>query len=421
MIKEDFFTGEVLTGTSPPISPFTSEREAVENAGFGKYDYDPGSRMMNQQYYPGGYGYNQQNYMTPPYGLGSNPYQQQYYGSPNPAISFTNQQTQNQQTQEIKGYIQPVNLSGSEYLPSTDFEDKIEELKLYYWGKEQEQQAESSIKNFNSGFGNSYNTGYGFNYYGVPYYNPYQYNSIVGEVNQKITDIKNEARENRIQFNINLSRLAHNFAGDNYNDSVLQEVYRGKEVDVPGWNNMTTQDLYNYNRFNNMVPFDNSQVYREHSVAVSREFNNIISKDSNMQECFENMGVLGAHYALEEEKHRRRDGTVLYNSEDNSYKYFVRSKAAERYAEKNGYSKYNNTTYNKPDINQFPTLSQSAKLCDDGTLNITCRFGSKAGQVYSVHNSEEAGYEANKARFQSFIDSIPGSIYNPSNNSGGGS
>ena len=62
-------------------------------------------------------------------------------------------------------------------------------------------------------------------------------------------------------------------------------------------------------------------------------------------------------------------------------------------------------------LSGFPTLAESAKLTEDGTLNITCNFGSRAGQVYSVHNSEEAGYEQDRQRFQQFIDSIPHSIY----------
>ena len=37
-------------------------------------------------------------------------------------------------------------------------------------------------------------------------------------------------------------------------------------------------------------------------------------------------------------------------------------------------------------MSAFPTLNQTATLTDDGTLNITCNFGSRAGQTYSVHN-----------------------------------
>lgn len=438
MRRENFYTGEVLPDTSPPnlTNEYTTYSEAVQNASFGKYDYDPGSRLMSQpvSIYPGGYGYNPyNNFMNPPVGIGSNPYQYGgYQGYPyytsNPALAYQ-QQMQYQQPQEIQYFVSPVNFSGSEYLPPMNFEEEIERLKMEYWAREQEQSAQDFVDRQNSGYYSPFG-GY-TNYYGVPYYNPYQYNSLNSEISQKITEMQNEARENRINLNMHLARLAHNYIGDDYDDEQLQERYTGKQVTAPGGGFVTPAEIYTFNRFQNMVPFDNSQFYRDHDMAASRAYHSIISKDSNMQECFENMGVINAQYEMEEEQHRRRNGAVLYNSDDNSYKYFVRTKAAERYAQKKGTVINGNNNmaqnnalqqYQQGLINQFPTLSQSAKLCDDGTLNITCNFGSKAGQTYSVHNSQEAGYEENRSRFQSFIDSIPGSIYlnNPNPNAGGG-
>lgn len=423
MRKENFYTGEVLPSSTSPPNIYGTEQEAIYNASFGKYDYDPGARMMSQpvSIYPGGYGYNQ-NFMyqqSQSVGIGSNPYQynvQQFY----PSFAY---QQQFQQPQELQYYIQPVNFSGSEYLPSMNFEDEIEKLKMEYWMKEQEQFAKDSVNRQNSGFYNPFNCC--TNYYGVPYYNPYQYNSINSEISQKISNMQEEARENRINLNIHLARLAHNYLGDEYDDELLQERYRGKYVSAPNNFMGTIAEIYDYNRFQNMVPFDNTQTYIDHDLAVSRSYHSVISKDSDMQECFSNMGILNAQYELEEEQHRRRNASALYNSSDNSYKYFVRSKAAERYAQKSNNVGSNMVpqNYQQSLFGGFPTLSQSAKLCDDGTLNITCNFGSRAGQTYSVHNSQEAEYENDRARFKSFIDSIPGSIYlnNPNPNSGGGS
>ena len=80
----------------------------------------------------------------------------------------------------------------------------------------------------------------------------------------------------------------------------------------------------------------------------------------------------------------------------------------------------NGQTFNRNEmmqsfVNNSPVLSQSAKLADDGTLNISlnipCNVGSHKGETYTVHNSQEAEYDAKRERFGRFLDSIPGSIY----------
>lgn len=419
MKKEDMYGGESLELGSPPNEQYASYSEAISNAGFGKYLYDPAQRLMSQpvNLFPGGYGYSthpnpgpQQYYTSPPIGLGSNPYMGGQMYSPYRPNPVFQQPFYQQQPQEITYFIKPVNFSGNEFLPSDNYEDEIEKLKLKYWMEEQE----NAAKNTNGYSTNQY-YGYGTNYYGVPYYNPWQYNSVNSEIQQKITELENEARENRIQMNMNLSRLAHNIAGDGeIDESALDEVYRGKTVQSP--TGMTTQDVYDNMRFNSMIPFDNSQFYRDHNMAVSREHNMIIPKDSDMQHCFSSFGELHAKYDMEEEQHRRRNGASLYNSNNDAFKYFVRSKAAERYGRTNNPVMSNGFN---PGMNQFPTLQQSATLLDDGTLNITCNFGSKKGQTYSVHNSQEAEYEKDRLKFQGFIDSIPGSIYLNNPNKGG--
>lgn len=418
MRREDFFTGGEPLDSSPPITmnEAVSYNEAVENAGFGKYDYDPGMRLMSQpvSLFPGGYGYNNPQFMNPPVGIGSNPYMPMNY---NPALYYQ-QQVQQQPQVPTTYHIPALNFSGSDYLPPINFEEDIEKLKLDAWMKKEEQDAQQSVNRSNNGI----YSGYGYNYYGVPFYNPYQYNSINSEIMQKVNEMQNEARENRIALNIQLSKLAHNVAGETYDESLLEERYRGKTVPIPGAPK-TQLELYEQTRFSNLVEFDNSQFYRNHDMAVSREYNAIIPKNANMEECFKNMGIVYAQYEMEEEQHRRRNGATLYDSDNDSYRYFVRSKAAERYAKKNGIPVpgVQNTPENFKQnmLNSFSTLSQSAKICEDGTLNITCNFGSHAGETYTVRNSEEAGYEKDRERFQSFLNSIPGSIYTPDPNGGG--
>lgn len=424
MQKENFFglpinqSGEAVGGSFPMPPPITDEQEAEQNATFGKYDYDPGVRMMSQPQplygQQQGIGYNP--WMQP------NPYQ---YGGPqhfqNPAFAFQQQQYQLQQqqrmqqlsSQEAQIFVPPVNFGG-DYLPSMNFMDDLEKMKIEYWQKEQEQTVEQAMNNRNNGWSAYYG---GTNYYGTPYVNPYQYNSLVYGINKEVERIKEEAKNSRKEFSMNLSRLAHNMSKDGISDESIEERYTGKYIPNPYFGRMTYGEIFQQNRFTNLVPFDNSGAYREHHKAVSDEYHKIIPENADMVETFLNMGVLNAQYALDEEEHRRRDMGALYNSSDGSYRRLIKQKVAERYAKEKGItlggiiSGSSNTPIPNPMTEMFPTLAQSAKLCDDGSLSITCNFGSHAGQNYTVHNSNEAEYDEKRERFKAFVNAIPQSIY----------
>ena len=121
MVREDFFTGEVLDSTSPLSSSITDEQYAMQQASFGKYDYDPNSRIMSQPISISGNGYNtgfNPYTMNPPM-YNYNPYQNYYgYGYANPALAYQQQMyqqqmyNQQQMQQQLEYYIKPVNLSG---------------------------------------------------------------------------------------------------------------------------------------------------------------------------------------------------------------------------------------------------------------------------------------------------------------------
>ena len=420
MIQQDFYSG-IPSGL--PNQDQQQEQEAASVASFGKYDYEPGMRAMNQQIiYPGGDGVSTN---PPQFGLGS-PFRYSPYGNvmptygvyqPNPV--FQNPQFQQYQQPQVQNtptvyHIPGVSQNG-EYLPPADIQDRLDQLEKDYWIKMQEHQAQQAVDRKNSIYGyNGYN---GYNYYGVPYYNPYQYNSLNAEINKEVDQIKSEARDARLKFDLNLANLAHNISGHNVDREALRERYLGKDIEIPvtSWNPQMYQEQM---RLDRMVPFDNSQFYRDQWDKVSKEFNDVINKDADLNETFLNMGVVYANWELEEEAHRRRDVSTMYNSEDNAYKYYVQRKAQERYAKEKGIpvstvggQPLSMNQIQQETINQFPTLSQSVQLADDGTLNVTCNFGSNAGKTYSVVNSNEANYEEKRERFSRFLSSIPGSIY----------
>ena len=398
MIREETFNGEVVQTTSPIIS----EQEATINAGFGQYDYDPGARAMRFDQFS--------RYMNPPSsGIGMPP-----QGMGNPLL----QQTQYVQEEALRTFIKPCNMSG-EYLPLPDFEEKINKKILQYMDKYDEQE----IKQQSQGYGNYYGMS---NYYGTPYWSPYNnYNPITNEINKEVEAMKNEARENRIEFNKLLSRTAHKFSREDANEISEQELderYRGKYVDVPGYTGMTNIDLSHQNMLARLQPCSNAEMYRAHNKAVSDEFHKIIPETADLYETFSKSGLLKAEYDLEEEKHRRNNASNLYNSNDGTYRCFVKAKAAERYKNQNNILQQNQAPPIVP--NTLPTLQQCSKEMEDGTLSISipCNFGSHQGEVYTVNNSQESEYEATRERFTRFYNSIPGAFSlsdpNPEHRSG---
>lgn len=441
--------GDVVQATSPAIS----EQEAIENASFGKYSYDPSTRLSTVSlpgwqgystsqnpngFYGGfqpmgyigqamnGYGFNPY-YMNS--GIGSNPYMMgnQYGSQPvyqgygyNPAFAYIQQQQQMQQPQYVQ--IPPLNYRG-EFLPPKDYDTKLSELSNQFWMKEQEQLVENRDKyNYNN---------FGYNYYGNLMYGFYS-NPVRQEANNIIQSMQQEARENRIQFNMNLGKLAFNltYGKGNYDENKLEDIYRGRTIENP-----VSQNTYNQlcvqNRFANCVPFDNSMYYQNFHTQVTAQHNSIIDPNSNMKEAFDHAGELWAMYEMEEEQHRRRNLMGSYNSD--GYKYFIQKSIAERKNRlDNRFSNIEEYSYNTPmniggsipapgtmniytgNPRKMSHVDTTESIDKDGNLNVTLSlpvsFGSKAGSNYIV-NSHESAYDKKREEFNRFIDSIPGSIY----------
>ena len=436
MQSTDFYTGEPVETGSPPNS---AENEAAAMASFGKYDYDPG---MRQQVYqpttlmPGSYGYTYGGIGMPPpgynpYGNPQPSYRQfmggngaPYYGQPNPA--FSQQQQYNyyqQQYNPPKTYTIPGLRPFGEYMPTAGWEDQLSAMQMDYFNQRVDQEVKQEVDQLSNDSPYGYGGGWGYNYYGAPYWNPYRYNSINQEFQRKIDQMKDEARENQMEFTMRIARLAHNFTHQYISEEALRERYTGKVVDIPAaYQAPVNYDEYvRQQRLNNLVPFDNSGIYRAHRAKVQREFREIIPEDSDLKETFSKMGIIESNWELEEEQHRRKDASNSYNSSDNSYKHYVRQKAKERYAAEKGVILpgsrdivMNTTSPMSSYVESSPVLSQVANLADDGTLNVSIslpqNIGNGQGSTYTVHNSQEAEYDEKRARFGQFLGSIKGSI-----------
>lgn len=457
------YMGEVVDPTSPEIS----EQEAIENASFGKYTYQPGIMQNTGVSLPGWQGYStnpngqqgfyqqpnifntygyigqmlqQQQYYANTYGgIGMNPYvnnmyQQQYMG--NPAFRFGYQAPVRQSQ-----YIQVPPLSyGGEYLPPPDYEQTLSDLSSQFWVKEQEE----SVKHPNNYAYNPYNYYGGLFGYGYGYNNP-----IRNEANNIITKMKAEARENRISFNLNLGKLAYNLAygKGNYDEKALEELFRGRTIENPLANGIYEQ-ANEQKRFENCVPFDNSSDYQAFHAAVTAQHNSIINPENGLQGLFENSGKLWYMYMMEEEMHRRRQLNGTYNSD--VYKYIIKRSIAERNAREDQRFSSNNNSYQMNNLQappaylgnagsmgiytgnprnglqqqkleylkeqgkQFSCIDANPTLDSNGdivvNLSVPQNFGSNAGKVYTVNSNEQA-YDKKREEFQRYLDTIPKSIY----------
>ena len=91
-------------------------------------------------------------------------------------------------------------------MPPADYSERLAELEMGYYTSIINQQAKQEVDMManNSVYGYGYNSG--FNYYGTPFYNQYQYSTADMNLRKQVEKLQNEARENRMAFNLNISR-----------------------------------------------------------------------------------------------------------------------------------------------------------------------------------------------------------------------
>lgn len=409
MRHEDFFTGEAVDTAASPI---VSEDYATQSANFGQYIYSPQQSVIS----PGGYQQQPQSYfynpsMTPAFGAPV----QQPGGNPVFGLGMVppQQPIMNQPyipQGDVTYHIDGLNFGGNDYLPPLDYEDRIEEIKYRQFMDSVNQDAIQTVDTLSRGQ-QLQPVVQQYNYFGQPVYStPYNYNFYNAEYQNELEEMREHAREKRIDLNIRLSQLAHNASGEEYNQDVINEIYRGKDVTIEGY---SYQDVYNDMRFMFIQEFDNSEQYRQAFKQASDEYNKVIPKDADLDTTFENMGILWCDYALEEEKHRRRS-RVREQYDSDGYKYLIKQTKMKRYAGDKGIN-VPELNFGAPDSSRdiiadkfaelkngllnsgaFPTLQHSAKLADDGSLHINYTYDNVMGSVE----------EAKRAQFTGFLNSI---------------
>ena len=457
MIKENFYTGEPISN-SPP-EQYISEAEAAQNASFGanfaqmQYGLGGNNYQMNppQQNGPGYSTYPNQpqfqnttyynpypnymaNYMpspqpSPKYQYGYNPFQS--FGNPIYNYQYQNQQLayQQQMQQQRQAYIKPIDLYGNEYMPIVGYQDEISDMSRKVIQEQLEVDAINIAERTRARNNNNYNPYYGgYNYFNQPVY-AQQYSQYNREVYKRIEEMKQQARQARTDFSVNLSKLAHHYLNDGVDDETIETMYTGQYIDVEQDQEMgmICAQLQFQQRYQSMVEIDPAAKYRQAALEVQKEIQSFIPPTATAKEYNDGMNLLMAKWRLDEEKSRRRSFAVDYKNDGNdSYKYLVRRKKAERIAQEQGFSldpdapmqivNQVNKIKNNPEEekkklkkqfnesllhNLFPDLVESGSYIDeDGALVAKCNIPDNI-------NQEEQEYQAKKEGFINYMYSIP--------------
>src|SRR5574344_1643329 len=298
------------------------------NANMAYPMYQQQVKPYNQYYYNGSNPYNQYN----------NGFQQQWSGyqgapyaaQPNPAIygnSYNSGYGYQQPLQMQLNYEDKIvsvpgfNSSGSDVLLSKDAEETCNRWQMDML-MEQQEAIEKRNNRFQGYFNNNY---WSYNYYGNPYVMDYTDQSVTEKYRQKVMSLREEAVEKRKNLNKNLSRLCHNYLGDQVTEEQINQTYDGYTYTIPG---SELRGQAEQERFARFVPASNQQMYAQHNAEVSARFNMLVRSNANMNEFLHDAGYLIENYKLEEEMHRRRDASLNYQGD--TYKMCLRRSIKER-------------------------------------------------------------------------------------------
>lgn len=395
MKQYDYYTGEP-TEIGSPQNMFQSGT----NMGT-QYSFDPNQRMqqmysnpaMNYNAFQQGFQNPPNNFMNPPQ---QNPYQHQgfqgYYGSP--AMQFFPQQ-QNVYNPYMQHYQQPqyhdqiVHVPGFHTGSQAMFTSNIEEIcdKMQIDMMMEQEEAIAKRNQRVQGYFN--NNGYN-NYYGMPYMNNYMDSAVSMKYQRKVDELRQEAVERRMNFNKNLFRLCNNYLDQGVSEEEINRIYEGYTYTIPA---AIQQVEYETNRLSNLVPISNQHIYAQHFNEIQKFYDTVCPK-KDLQGFLESHGALHNYEMMEEEQHRRRDASRYY--QEDGYKRILRKSIARR----NGIDVEQTQQPQVPNIiNNFPTLSQSGKMMEDGTISISAPPWLGSTKHIQITNELEQHFEENRNKF----------------------
>jgi len=176
--------------------------------------------------------------------------------------------------------------------------------------------------------GTFYNNGWGgyFGYQSNPYFDQGVYNQYM----DKVKEMANSMMVRRKELSKGISQMVHSYLNDGVTEEQINDLYDGYTYIIPG---STIQEQYNQNRFARMKPFNNAYLYQKHSEEVSKAYHMLAPAGRNMNEFFEDCGMLILADKLEQQCHVNRDTSRVYNG-DAYHRYLRKYAAANHLGEK---------------------------------------------------------------------------------------
>lgn len=220
--------------------------------------------------------FNAMNPPTPSNGQKYNP----FVNTPNYGYYRPGYQTEVPHTYTVKAY----NPTGLSVMYSTDMNNRLAELERKY----QRMNADAVYRRkFNGGY-NAYN------YYGSM--NTIGDMSIIREYQRERAKIEEEAKQNVIDFNLRLSRLAHSYKGDiDVNNpeefAKIEAIYRDRTVELDP---VEIKVMENRNRFGHLVDISQQCINGIGNAwnKVTEEHNKIIPPDADLDTFLNKAGLL---------------------------------------------------------------------------------------------------------------------------------
>ena len=263
------------------------------------------------------------------------------------------------------------NPSGAQYMVSSDYEQKVDDLKKRI--------NEAQIEH-NNNYSYSVYSYYNMNNNGV---NPY----VMSKFASEIKELEQQAINNRINFNKRLSKAAHIGLGDDISDDDINSIYDSKQVA----NTNTGYSPFDiaYHNICNMRPINYAYEQQQYNYAnskITNSHNETLGECKSLKDFLDNAGKILTDDMLEESNRKKKDKSKAYNT-GNEYQQYLATQLQSRDGR-------------VPD-SLYSNLYSSGSINGDGSLNIKVPEFLQNKKIES-----ENKYAEDRARFIQ-------TIYNP--------